>query len=281
MRKPADRRPKRRESEWGLDEIMKCCEKIPGYLRSYRLAPELLIVPLDEAIKQAWTALTKNHPIQAAIALARVKKINRYAELCDKRPRNTGVDRTAVENDAPGALAEIRREIKMWTTWLPEDQTSIPPRMLRQTGSETLEYLRPEEDSNGPKTEEIKRLAIQMIKLRFPGRVTFAVLGVKSQRARGRPASKRVLTVKALELLLAHPGLYWSQLAIRLREFQPSDPKTSSGGSIRKMVGNLIHVLLKHNVELPPPWNKIDLISFRENYFPRFPSMEKTSCHFS
>jgi hypothetical protein len=246
---------------------MKCCKRIKGFRHAVRLTEQGLI-RLDEAIKQDWAEMKKNHPVQAAISLARVKKINQLAELRNKRPRNTGAERTVAETDVFAAMADVCREIKMWTTWLPEGQTSIPPRLPTRTGSETLEDLLVER-ALGPTEEKVREFAKLMLNSGFPEITIRGMLEAKSHRKRGRPA-KRPLTVKALELLLAEPDLSWKELASELRNLQPSGPNPSTGGSVRKMVGNLIRVLIERQVELPPPWNKVNLISFREEYFPEF-----------
>ncbi len=73
----------------------------------------------DEGIKREWPALTKNHPIQAAITLALAKRINQVDRLRKKRPYNTAVDRTMAKTEASDELAETMREIKELTTCRP------------------------------------------------------------------------------------------------------------------------------------------------------------------
>lgn len=257
MRKPTVKRPKRRASEWGLDAIMQWCKRIKGFRRAVRLTEQGLIT-LDEAIKQDWAEMKKNHPVQAAINLTRVKKINQLAELRKKRPHKTRVDEIMANTGSLPRLDKIVNEIKDLTTWLPGDQSSIPPRIGRITASGTLEYIQIEEYSHGPTNERVNQVVISMLNNGFPVNLVRRVLRVSRQRGRGRPASKRQLAVKVLETKLANPHLSWRQLAMRLCDCEEMDHGAEKcKDKMRKDVDRVNRLLTKYEMELPPhPGNK-------------------------
>jgi hypothetical protein len=222
------KRPAMQESEWGLDEIMKCCRRFWGHGQSVYFAEQGLMLA-DDAIKMLWAALKKNHPIQAAITLACAKRRNQYAET-----------------DEWARKEVLRDEIMRLTTWLPEDEWRKAVRL----GLE----IRPL-----PTEERKLEFATLMVNSGFPEGAILPILKAV-QRETGRPPSKRVLFVSALEAKLVRPDLSWEQLFRQLRMFQPPGQKPSSAGSIFKGVGELRRELIKYHVELPPPWSRIELI---------------------
>jgi len=229
MQNPRLMHLKSRESVWCLDEIIKCFRRIPGYVNSVvRLEPNFVVLHGDEAIKRGWAALRKNHPIQAAIILACAKRRNQYAET-DERARKEA----------------LRDEILRLTTWLPEDEWRKAVRMGLEIHSL-------------PTAERRLEIATLMLNSGFSERAARSVLEAKLQRKAGRPASKRVLFVRALELMLVRPSILWGQLSAQLGKFQPGGQKPSSAGSIRKGVGELRRMLIEYRVELPPPWFTIE-----------------------
>jgi len=168
MRKTPAKRPERQESEWCLDEIIKCFSRIPGYVNLvYFSKPNLVVVHGDEAIERGWAALRKNHPIQAAITLACAKRRNQNAETDEWARKET-----------------LRDEIMRLTTWLPEDGW----RKAVRWGLEVR-----------PLPTEERRLEIAKLMLNsgFPESAIRAVLKASPHRGRGRPAKRR-LTVKGL-----------------------------------------------------------------------------------
>ena len=209
----------------------------------------------DEGIKREWPALTKNHPIQAAITLALAKRINQVDRLRKKRPYNTAVDRTMAKTEASDELAETMREIKELTTWLPEEETRNPLRMARLTVSGQLEYFWPVQDLYGPTKMEVIRDAESMLKRGYPVSVVRAVLTRSNPRRRGRRVSKRGLTIKVLEAKIAKRHLSWDELAIRYCDCG-KDHKFQCRERIRKNVARLKRLIAKYRIVLPPPGNK-------------------------
>jgi len=132
------------------------------------------------------------------------------------------------------------------TTWLPEDEWRKAVRL----GLESRPL---------PTEERKLEIAKLMLNNGFSESAIHPMLKARVQRETGRPASKRVLFVRALESKLVRP-LSWEQLFKQRRMFQPPGQEPSSADSIRKGVRELCRELIKYHVELPPPWGRIEVI---------------------
>jgi len=249
MRNPPDTPSRSQEADWGLEEIVK---------RSIRDRPRRRRVPFPdqyleweyEVIKLNWAQVKKRKPVEAAFALAIVKRLNQLDELSNEWPQSSGIERVISEEDVLAVRAEIVDEIKELMAWLPETH----PRIAASFEKKVLSRI--DKEIGKPTKEEVNELAKHMLSRGFPFDVVRAVLKVGSPRLRGRPVSKRRLAIRVLEAKIASPELSWARLAWRFCDCGQKRHGFTCREAIRKSVGQLKKLIAKYHIVLPPHGNK-------------------------